>query len=722
MQATVIGTSILSNDPSEYTTKAFAISGSCKMESVEDQERLIRSASSAVHDTLQNGLRLYCIASDGDSRRRRALISITLPRELNPSSKIYELLSPLLLFNLRCGENDVTCDFDWKHVFKRFRNTLLRQKGIEIDNVSISTSAIKAHLVSNGISSLMAEVLLDPNDKQDVVLMVKLLHAIAVLPLPNPDVQPLTKATRRILRLLGHIYANLLKAYLDVNLSLNDQLSHLSTAAHLILAIYNQDKGNFIPVQTCFDVMSMIKNVFFSVAKTQVDNPDGLFWIILLGTDGLEKVFGKVRTMVGNDTHADQFQLTNRIDGAVQCVNILENHPEWGGQSRRLNLKPLPGDVNEISANNNHINPKSWKGDVHVSNVVLSACWSSGRRSTESVLRESQISPPFEKMIQTGGYDILSPFGQSKMMLVDGTLFAGEEEETEEERDLGSSANAVPQSSSEQQTNLPDNPPSKATHAAVPESSSDEDLELDFDDATSITDARNFSSKAPYDPWVLVDGKKVHKATVLRLYSNPLAASDSKDRLKRVRGFSQYNETVMGVPSATGQISSESSDSSQAGNPNEVDDVVCIQDPALTLVRCNKKVFLAVFQILGIRIDNKSVQSLPVTHIHEPNVRINGQIMKLGILNNSHQPDATDWEWNGSFEARATFQNVEGNWVELINPVVQRASRGRNSGQDTYVFRTAELRAIAALLQERIDSDFHRLPGVSQSPSFPYRS
>jgi hypothetical protein len=96
----------------------------------------------------------------------------------------------------------------------------------------------------------MADVLLDPNDKQDVVLMVKLLHAIAVLLPPNPDAQPLTKATRCILRLLGHIYANLLKAYLDVNLSLNDQLAHLSTAAHLILAIYNQDKGNFIPVQT----------------------------------------------------------------------------------------------------------------------------------------------------------------------------------------------------------------------------------------------------------------------------------------------------------------------------------------------------------------------------------------------------------------------------------------------------------------------------------------
>ena len=89
------------------------------MELVEDQECLIRSASSAVHNTLQNGVRLHCIGSDSDSRRRRVLISITLPHELDPSSKLYQLLSPLQLFNLRCGENDVTSDFDWRHVLKR---------------------------------------------------------------------------------------------------------------------------------------------------------------------------------------------------------------------------------------------------------------------------------------------------------------------------------------------------------------------------------------------------------------------------------------------------------------------------------------------------------------------------------------------------------------------------------------------------------------------------
>ena len=125
--------------------------------------------------------------------------------------------------------------------------------------------------------------------------------------------------------------------------------------------------------------MSMIKNVYFCVAKTQLNNPAGKFFIILLGTDGLEKVFGKVWTMIGNDTNMDQLQLTNRIDGAVKCVNILEEHPEWGSQACQLSVKPLPNDATGISSKYNYINLRSWKGDVHVANVALNGCWSSGR-------------------------------------------------------------------------------------------------------------------------------------------------------------------------------------------------------------------------------------------------------------------------------------------------------------------------------------------------------
>ncbi len=127
------------------------------------------------------------------------------------------------------------------------------------------------------------------------------------------------------------------------------QLIHLSMAGHIILAVYSQDKGNFIPVQLYYDTETMIKNVYFCVVKAQHDNLLGRFHVILLGTDGTEKVFGKTCTMTGNDLNNDQLQLANWLNGADNCVKILKEHPEWGRQSCRLKIKGLEEQGSEIS-------------------------------------------------------------------------------------------------------------------------------------------------------------------------------------------------------------------------------------------------------------------------------------------------------------------------------------------------------------------------------------
>ena len=96
--------------------------------------------------------------------------------------------------------------------------------------------------------------------------------------------------------------------------------------------------------------------------------------------------------------------------------------------------------------------------------------------------------------------------------------------------------------------------------------------------------------------------------------------------------------------------------------------------------------------------------------------------MKLSLFDMSHQPDGADWQWIGNFEKKATFQNVPGRAIELINPVIQQATRGRNSGQDTYVFRTADLRALSAILFQKVLDDPGIVPEVPLTPTFPYRS
>ncbi|KAF9473694.1 hypothetical protein BDN70DRAFT_816863 [Pholiota conissans] len=255
-EVTVIGSSILCSEPQKYVTKPYGMSGSCKRETVEDQEKLIATSIMAVKNQ-QNQLKtvLYCLCSDGDSRRRRAFINLTMTRDLQPEDGIYSNLSQLPLFNLKCGDDALMADFDWKHVLKRFRNTAIRQKGFSLNGHAFSTSILRQHLKSLEMTDLTIDALLSPNDKQDVVLMLKLLRAISQLSEAPATASPLARSTRNMLRLLGQLYGHLLNAYLDISLSLHQQLVELGTAAHLILALYRKDKGNFIPVQSYFDVM-----------------------------------------------------------------------------------------------------------------------------------------------------------------------------------------------------------------------------------------------------------------------------------------------------------------------------------------------------------------------------------------------------------------------------------------------------------------------------------
>ena len=125
-QATVIAASVLSDVPSEYTAKPFEISGSCKRETVADQERLLRAATISLQKSQEvNKCQIYCVASDRDSQRRCTLISFTLHKELDETSPLFIILGSLPLFNTMYGLDDLTSDFDWKHVLKCFRNTLL---------------------------------------------------------------------------------------------------------------------------------------------------------------------------------------------------------------------------------------------------------------------------------------------------------------------------------------------------------------------------------------------------------------------------------------------------------------------------------------------------------------------------------------------------------------------------------------------------------------------
>ena len=128
--------------------------------------------------------------------------------------------------------------------------------------------------------------------------------------LPHLDAQTSSKSpgflqTQETLWILGKLLFHLVFPYLCIDLSLSKQLEHLSAAAYLALALYQIAGKDFIPTNLYIDVMLMIKNAFFCVAKAKVDNLEGEFWIILLGTDRLKELFGILRMIVGNDANVD---------------------------------------------------------------------------------------------------------------------------------------------------------------------------------------------------------------------------------------------------------------------------------------------------------------------------------------------------------------------------------------------------------------------------------
>ena len=124
----------------------------------------------------------------------------------------------------------------------------------------------------------------------------------------------------------------------------------------------------------------MIKNIYFCVAQAKVDNPDSKFYIILLGTDLLEGLFGIIQSMIGNDSGCDLYQLAMCITGSTKVANILAQYPHWDKKPHHLKLPALDKDGNHISLpdNSDHINPMSWRGDINTKNVNLQTCWKAG--------------------------------------------------------------------------------------------------------------------------------------------------------------------------------------------------------------------------------------------------------------------------------------------------------------------------------------------------------
>ncbi|EJD51406.1 hypothetical protein AURDEDRAFT_57385, partial [Auricularia subglabra TFB-10046 SS5] len=395
----------------DNAARPIQISGSCKRESAKEHSTLIATLVEAAtsHAKLQNA-RVLCIATDGEAKRGSALVPITLSQPLSPSSPLYAVLSRLSLLNLLCGANALTLDKDYKHLFKRYRGMLLRPQGIDVFGFLITADM---HLLSSGLTPSHIDAIMNPNDKQDVVLAYSLL--VAVMKLRKADTTAHGERysqVRRRLNFLGALFGYLLKPYTTLSMSLSEQMRSLSSAMFMLLSLYSAGRGAVMPVQLYADTAHMVKNAYFCLAKLQLDDPEGVFHLILLGDDRLEAGFGNMRCMQGTDSNADILQGKTRFAAGMEVAIAFAEHPEWDRTKRRLYLAPLDAQGDIVDRNVDHISPRSWTGDVHVKHISLLTCWDAGRRAAESELKLLDVSAPFAGMVAAGNIDILRPLGR----------------------------------------------------------------------------------------------------------------------------------------------------------------------------------------------------------------------------------------------------------------------------------------------------------------------
>lgn len=547
----------------------------------------------------------------------------------------------------------------------------------------ITPALLRNHLLEAGHKPQHVRAVLNPNDKQDVLLAFTLLRDIWRLPQLESG-PPGRIKSRDSLRLFGSMCYHFLMPYICVDLSIQDQLEYLSYAAHLALVLYVHDKAcnDFIPTTLYIDLIMMVKNVYFCVAKAKIDTPNDDFSIILLGTDRLETLFGCLRTIIGNDANVDNYQLGSRLTGTMESANILALHPEWDKAPRRLHLPSVSQDASEIPASADHISPRSWRAPQALSSLTPPTVWIRGRRKLE--VDHPFVSDILRAVEAVPDSTMLAPFGT---LLVHAALPSDDVEDSSHDNTLHGLS---------QDTDSSDDSNVSPTGDRI--------CELE-NAATSLDwapEQHSFSNVVAVDD----DTGTLNKSRALSLLFKYSKSTSSTDRLRRVQQQARF---VQSEPEMLADDSSE-----------ELGDVLMINNPIASLLSCGENIFLCIGEVISIHLGSRAVDYLRLDVLLEDTVHVTYQVydlVSISIDSNGLDDNTQKYEWQTQHLLPMKFK-VPGNLILPINPSLSLPP----SRVPFYMFETATLIAFASSLRDRLtDPQLKFIPWSKQSDRFPYR-
>ncbi|KAG6808971.1 hypothetical protein H0H93_016294 [Arthromyces matolae] len=205
-----------------------------------------------------------------------------------------------------------------------------------------------------------------------------------------------------------------------------------------------------------------------------------------------------------------------------------------------------------------------------------------------------------------------------------------------------------------------------------------------------------------FDPFIVVDGKKVSKARALSQRSKYTKKASSTDRLKRVQGAERYSKTQ--------EIETSFGTSIFGG--------LCLMnhDPIATLAISDGRIWLCLGEINSIKHDTQVVESISLELMAEATVTVSFQLLGLRPATSDDDPTMqSDWRsYSLSFEKTCTVPG------RLVHPL--DADYATPTGHNFYyLFKSSVLIATAATLNERLAPSLKKLVTIQRTKDFPYR-
>ena len=572
----------------------------------------------------------------------------------------------------------------------------------------VNKNHLRSHLIQlKNLNEKVVESLVDPADKQNVPKAVALIQHLGQLQdLDTSSYTPSQLDEHCALTTLGKTFNSFMHPFTDVQMSLTDQLTSLVKYAHLAFFMYRKHGTQFMTSPLYSDSQATVKDVLFCIAKQKLLDSSKPFYIIQVGSDRLKACFCNARTQT-HHRNFDILKLSYKLAIASMISSIYIRHPELDAGSRHLNL------TNAIGVD--HVNPKSWVGDVTVDNVSLQLCWQKGKIDAETFL--SLVFPPhefedFSSVFSRPNHDLLRPSGEY-------IGFSGDTDPSDEK---------------------PGDEPEQIV--CEEDDTEDEGVEAADDEGPNILELEEWLPDVVGDPildgvpkdWLEIDGAMYWKSSVV---AQRLKANRSKkvvERTLRVQGLTLNDLQKHSLA----DIQTDSAD------PNRF----CIGDIVATLVRSGSSICLAIIQAIAMRKKSSSFPSI-AAHLlrdQESDFSVQAQIVRL-------VQTGSRWAWlphqflqvskpkkQSSKPTIHNFTTTCLGWLCIpVSPDIQLVdglfpdnkptSIPGSSPERTWVLSAEDLGTLTEQVWEKLESDgthnigatVEKLPSIENLDALPYK-